>query len=476
MVDGQQSPGSAQDRGTPQFEVARDRVSARVREQTDSLLRERVRVAIALMFVGAAAYAFAAAWLPHLPDATLHVIRALQVSLLVFAFLELGRPGSRERAALTALVVVATALGLSAAYSMAAGGVRTLLVTCLTLNLAASILIPWGARAQAIMAAATALCVVVNLQVAGLDPLAALGAAGSAALLLGLAAAVYTAHGFAEWRWEKARRRLEREEAQRQLRDLNATLEAGIEKRTHELEGALRELKNFSYTVSHDLRSPLRAVNGFAQELRDELGDDLTESGADAIDRIRSASERMGDMIDALLGLGRVSQAELRPREVDLTQFARSIADELTRKAPDRQVEWTIEDGLSVRADPRLARLQLEKLLGNAFKFTDCREVARIEFRKEDTDDGPAYCVRDNGVGFDMAHQVQLFRPFYRLHGDGGYEGTGIGLATVRRIAERHGGRVWAVGHEDEGAGFYFTFGKIDEETERTRHLSVAAA
>ena len=230
------------------------------------------------------------------------------------------------------------------------------------------------------------------------------------------------------------------------------------------LELANHELEAFSYSVAHDLRAPLRGMNGFAQVLLTKYRDQLDAEGQDWLEEILLNARKMGELIDGLLSLARVSKSDLRLERVDLSALARQVAVELAAQEPARAVDVSILEGLFAVVDPRLGRAIFENLLGNAWKFT--RQVAkpRIEVGSTSHPRGRAFFVRDNGAGFDMAFASKLFSPFQRLHTVGEFPGTGIGLATVKRIVDRHGGRIWAEGLIDRGATFYFT---IPESAER---------
>ncbi len=246
---------------------------------------------------------------------------------------------------------------------------------------------------------------------------------------------------------------------QEQLADLNASLEDTVEDRTRELQAANRELESFAYAVSHDLRAPLRAIDGFGLALLEDCGDELDERGRDYLRRVRAATQRMGELIDDILTLSRVSRAEMTREVVDLSALARNTIARMRDADPDRDVEVVIEPDVSARGDARLLRIALDNLLGNAWKFTSTQSQARIEFGCRRGDDGPVYFVRDNGTGFDPRYANKLFKPFQRLHHDQDFEGNGIGLATVARVIDRHGGRVWADGAPGKGATFSFTCG-----------------
>ena len=250
------------------------------------------------------------------------------------------------------------------------------------------------------------------------------------------------------------------------LEESYAGLEQKVAQRTaelahtaDELQQKNRELEAFSYSVSHDLRSPLRSIDGFAQALVEDNGAQLDDPGRDRLRRIRNAAQRMGEIIDDLLQLAHVSRAELKRDRVDLADIARSVGDDLQRRDPARQVELIVEPQAVVDADRRLMRVALENLLGNAWKFTSKTAQPKIWFGVQHNRDGDTYFVRDNGAGFEMEYAAKLFRPFQRLHSAADFPGTGIGLATVARVVDRHGGRVWAEGAPDHGATMYFTIG-----------------
>jgi two-component system NtrC family sensor kinase len=224
-----------------------------------------------------------------------------------------------------------------------------------------------------------------------------------------------------------------------------------------ELERKNSELEAFSYSVSHDLRAPLRSIDGFSKLLLDDHAGALNVKGKDYLLLVRASAQRMGELIDDLLLLSRVGRADLVRDRVDLSGIARVAAEELQRKDPDRQVTICIEEPLSAEADDGLMRVLLENLLGNAWKFTANVPAARIEVRTEQKEGGTVFFVRDNGAGFDMGYAAKLFNPFQRLHTEAEFPGTGIGLATVHRIVDRHGGRIWADSAVNQGATFYFT-------------------
>jgi DNA-binding response OmpR family regulator len=256
-----------------------------------------------------------------------------------------------------------------------------------------------------------------------------------------------------QMRSELFQREIEATEARaaRELSESRAVLVAELERKNKELEA-------FSYSVSHDLRAPLRSIDGFSHALQQEYSEGLDAKARDYLGRVRSSARRMGELIDDLLELSRVGRADLVRGSVDLSALARAILAELARREPERRVEVEVLDTPPAEADARLLRVALENLIGNAWKFTAKVGRARIEFRAEPGGGGQtAYLVRDNGAGFQMQYASRLFQPFQRLHSESEFAGTGIGLATVHRIVERHGGRVWTQSAPNEGATFSFT-------------------
>jgi signal transduction histidine kinase len=258
-----------------------------------------------------------------------------------------------------------------------------------------------------------------------------------------------------------ALQRLRDEEA---IRRLNAELEQRVHLRTAELEASNQELEAFCYSVSHDLRAPLRGIDGFSQALLEDAGGQLQPEAQEDIRWIRSECQTMGQLIDDLLNLSRLTRTAMKRQAVDLSGLVEQIAGGLRESAPERRVNFSIAPDLTVDGDPNLLRAALANLLENAWKYTGKREEALIEFGSSPADGppgalgGPVFFVRDNGVGFDMAYADKLFAPFQRLHSVKEFPGTGIGLATVQRVIHRHGGRIWAEGAPGRGATFYFAF------------------
>jgi light-regulated signal transduction histidine kinase (bacteriophytochrome) len=262
-----------------------------------------------------------------------------------------------------------------------------------------------------------------------------------------------------------------RREKESEIKKLNAELEKRVQERTSELEkanvalttrsnelqAANKELEAFCYSVSHDLRAPVRTIGGFAKVLTESYSHRLDENGKQYLDRVERGVERMIELIDDLLELSRISRSKLVCTEVDLSALANAVTGELRTSAPERIITFEVQSGLVAHGDAGLLRVLIENLLGNSWKFTRKHAAPRIEFGKGQARGKTAFFVRDNGAGFEMKYAKKLFGAFERLHSPGEYEGHGIGLATVQRIVHRHGGQAWGEGRPGEGAIFYFT-------------------
>jgi PAS domain S-box-containing protein len=253
-------------------------------------------------------------------------------------------------------------------------------------------------------------------------------------------------------------------ESEQRYRLLASELDQRVRERTAQLAETNRELESFSYSVSHDLRAPLRGIDGFCEAVEEDEESTLSPAARGYLARVRRASARMGQLIDDLLRLSRLSRLELRREPVDLTALAHAVVAELAARGPERGVEVRIQPDLRLDADPRLVRVLLENLLGNAWKFTQRVERPRIELSATPREGRTLYCVRDNGVGFDMKYADKLFGPFQRLHEARDFPGTGIGLATVQRVVHRHGGQIWAESVPGQGAAFFFSLEPLAPE------------
>jgi light-regulated signal transduction histidine kinase (bacteriophytochrome) len=230
-----------------------------------------------------------------------------------------------------------------------------------------------------------------------------------------------------------------------------------LEKLVNDLEAANKELESFSYSVSHDLRAPLRTLDGFSGMLLEDYGDKLDETGKDYLNRIRKAGQTMSQLIEDMLKLSRITRAEILKEEVNLSDLARTICDELKATQPDRQLECIVAPQIAVYADKHLLEILMRNLLDNSWKYSSKCPITRIEVGSASQNEKKVYFIRDNGIGFDMKYADRLFVPFQRLHSNQEYAGTGIGLATVQRVIQRHSGKIWAESEVGKGSTFYFT-------------------
>ncbi|HXC53625.1 MAG TPA: ATP-binding protein [Candidatus Limnocylindrales bacterium] len=325
----------------------------------------------------------------------------------------------------------------------------------LAINTAA--IVPWGPRSQAWLAMGAAAAIVGNAYVVNGALFGSLDFRTFVPAVVLIGASIYTSSMLESARLRSARADLLRERAEAETRELNATLEQRVVDRTAELRAANQELEAFAHSVSHDLRAPLRAMNGLSQALVEDHAESLHEDARDYLQRIRAEATRLGELIDDLLRLSRVTRTVMTRSDVDLSALVSEIAERLRTSRPDRDVVFTIAGGLHEHCDGPLVRVLLQNVLENAFKFSQKTPVARIEFGCEQHGRDRRYFVRDNGVGFEMKFVDKVFGAFERLHSSADFEGTGIGLATADRIVRRHGGMISAEGEPGKGATIRFT-------------------
>ncbi len=417
-------------------------------------LRERARQSLTFLAGAQSVYAITLMFSQGPAVGQRALLNLVRLAVLLGCVWALRGEGSRQ----STLRITAIGLGVQFATGVLISIVREdvlpMVLLVVVLSCISSVFIPWGGRVQALVCAAAAFGLVVASafvyhatgQRLAFDP------AATIACTLGVS--IYIAYFLERSRRTLKARLAEARRTDEELAALRSQLERRVAERTAELEIANSELEGFSYTVSHDLRSPLRSIAGFSQVVLDESGDRLDESGRASLEKIRAASRHMDGLIDDMLLLARVGRSALRYETVDLSEIARSIGEQLTEENPERNVQLEVGTVPIIQGDNALLRIALDNLLRNAWKFTLTREVAHVRAYGETVDGNVVFSVGDDGIGFDMRFRSKLFQPFQRIHGDPRFPGTGVGLATVARIARRHGGSVDASGELGSGATF----------------------
>lgn len=439
------------------FRPAHDEIRAYMEAQTREILLSRSTAVVWIILVAILLFSGAKSWFEPGANYAWYgpalALVLLQLSMLVL----LRRPMSSAQIERLVLADGSAACAVTAWLGIASGRTTGSDFFLLGVAINSAAILPWAPRSQAKLAVIAAAAIVANGY--GVNG-ALLGSVDfrtfvPAVVLIG--ASVYTSYMLETARLQSARADLLRERAEAETRELNAVLERRVVERTAELQAANDELEAFAYSVSHDLRAPLRAMDGLSEALLEDYSANLDDAAKDYLRRIRGEASRLGDLVDDLLRLSRVTRAVMQRADVDLSALATLVADRLLASGPDRDVRFRIAPGLRENCDAALVRVLLENVLGNAFKFTQKTRDARIEFGCEQHNGTRAYFVRDNGVGFDMAHVGKVFGAFERLHSSQEFEGTGIGLTTADRIVRRHGGSISAEARPNSGATFRFT-------------------
>ncbi len=444
----------------PRFEQIREHMGARTRD----LLASRATAAAWIILASIGAFCAARAWLE--PGATF----AWYLPFLALALFQVALLQSVHRSATSSLLERMLVLDAGAACAViawvgvASGRAMGSDFFLMGLAMLGAALVPWRPRFQVMLAAIAAAAIVANGYGVNGALLGAVDFRTFVPAMVLLGASVYTSYTLHAAELQSARADLLRRSAEAETREQSTMLERRVLERTAEFQAANDELEAFSYSVSHDLRSPLRAMGALSEALLEDYGTSLDVDARDYLQRIRGEAGRLGDLIDDLLRLSQVTRSVMKREEVDLSAIASIEAEKLRASSPQRDVQFTIAPGMRARCDQALIRVLLENVLGNAFKFTRKTEHARIEFGCEQHDGVRVYVVRDNGVGFDMAHVGKVFEAFERLHTTEDFEGTGIGLTTADRIVRRHGGTITAHAQPGEGATLSFTLGPGGEE------------
>ncbi|HEY2774361.1 MAG TPA: ATP-binding protein [Candidatus Binatia bacterium] len=432
------------------------------REEVDRLLlpplRERARDSLWFLAIAQSIYAITLLFSQG-PSFELRAgLNAIRLGVLFASVHVLRGEGSRRNTLSITIGALAVQFAIGVAISVVRADAFPMILLVLALTSLSSVLIPWGALAQGAVSATAGLSLLVASTIVDhTTGVRHIGFDAGATMATLLALTTYIAHFLDASRRSLEQRLAEARASDLELAALRTQLERRVAERTADLEMANRELEGFSYTVSHDLRSPLRTIAGFTQMILDDDDGRLDDAARSNLAKIRQASRRMDGMIDDMLLLARVGRGALRYETVDLAALARTIGEDLANEFPDRRVELSVEAVPVVQGDHALLRIALDNLLRNAWKFTATREVAHVSVAGERNKAGIVCRITDDGIGFDPRFRPKLFHPFERIHGDSRFPGTGVGLATVARIVRRHGGDVDAHGWLGEGSTFEIT-------------------
>ena len=432
-------------------------IRAYMQAQTRDILLSRSRAVVWTILFAILSFSGAKSWFEpgtsYLWYGPALVLVLLQLSMLAV----LRREMTSTRIEQVVLADTAAACAVTAWLGIASGRTTGSDFFLLGVAINSAAILPWAPRSQARLALIAAAAIIANGFGVNGTLLGSVDFRTLVPAVVLIGASVYTSYMLEAARLQSARADLLRERAEAETRDLNAILERRVVERTVELQAANDELEAFAYSVSHDLRAPLRAMDGLSEALLEDYSANLDDRAKDYLRRIRGEASRLGELVDDLLRLSRVTRAVMQRADVDLSALATSVAEKLLASRPERDVHFTIAGGLRENCDGALVRVLLENVLGNAFKFTGKIPRARIEFGCEQRNGNRAYVVRDNGVGFDMAHVDKVFGAFERLHSSQDFEGAGIGLTTADRIVRRHGGSISAEAQLNKGATFRFT-------------------
>lgn len=422
--------------------------------------RQRLRLCTQISLLAFSAYTAASFFFEGDHHDARLVLNLLRVAGLGACLWFLRGEGSRAQTFVLAVLGPTITFATAVAISVLRVDSSPMVVLAITASAVMAILLPWGVRNHTIYVLGVVACLLLVRVIAGPEAYGSSSIDGLTSLGIALVLSIAVAYLMERMRRASIELLADARQADEELARFHAMLENRVHERTAALEFANRELEGFSYTVSHDLRSPLRTIAGFTNMIAEENEGHLGEGSLDNLERIRLAARRMDLLIDDMLVLARVGRASLRLESVDLAALARSIADELRGEEPDRHVEFEIAPIPTVVGDHALLRVALDNLLRNAWKFTSRRSSPRIVVSGEQHGDQVSCRVTDNGIGFDPRFRSKLFRPFERIHDDPDFEGTGVGLATVARVVHRHGGEVDATGNLGEGATFSFSLPK----------------